>query len=148
MTNGKILLVEDEEADIELIIGALRRHNVSNEIDVARDGEQALDFLYRRGEFEQLQGDYPVLVLLDLKMPKVGGIEVLRTMKLDNTLKNIAVVVLTSSRENPDIQQCYTLGVNAYVVKPIDFEEFSEAIKIVGLFWLLVNEPPSGSVPG
>lgn len=141
MTNGKILLIEDEPADVELIIGALRRHNVSNKIDVARDGEEALDYLYRRGEFESLQGANPVLVLLDLKMPKVGGIEVLKTMKSDKTLQSIAVVVVTSSRENPDIQKCYALGVNAYVVKPIDFTEFSEAMRSVGLFWLLINQP-------
>lgn len=141
-TNGKILLVEDEEADVELITGALRKHNLSNEIIVARDGEEALDYLYRRGEFEQLQGEDPVLVLLDLKMPKLGGIEVLKTMKSDKKLKNIPVVIVTSSREDPDIQKCYELGVNAYVVKPVDFTEFTEAIKNVGLFWLLINQPP------
>lgn len=141
-TNGKILLVDDEEADVELITGALRKHNLSNEINVARDGEEALDYLYRRGEFEQLQGEDPVLVLLDLKMPKLGGIEVLKTMKSDKKLKNIPVVIVTSSREDPDIQKCYELGVNAYVVKPVDFTEFTEAIKNVGLFWLLINQPP------
>ena len=144
--NGKILLVEDEEADIELVIGALRKHNLSNEINVARDGEEALDYLYRRGEFEKLQGEDPILVLLDLKMPKLGGIEVLKTMESDKKLKNIPVVVLTSSRENPDIQKCYELGVNAYVVKPVDFAEFTEAIKNVGLFWLLINQPPSSQL--
>ena len=140
--NGKILLVEDEEADVELITSSRRKHNLSNEINVARDGEEALDYLYRRGAFEQLQGEDPVLVLLDLKMPKLGGIEVLKTMKSDKKLKNIPVVIVTSSRENPDIQKCYELGVNAYVVKPIDFTEFTEAIKNVGLFWLLINQPP------
>ena len=140
--NGKILLVEDEEADVELITSSRRKHNLSNEINVARDGEEALDYLYRRGAFEQLQGEDPVLVLLDLKMPKLGGIEVLKTMKSDKKLKNIPVVIVTSSRENPDIQKCYELGVNAYVVKPIEFTEFTEAIKNVGLFWLLINQPP------
>lgn len=141
-TKRKILLVEDDEADVELITDVLRKHHISNEINVARDGEEALDYLYRRGVFEQLQVENPILVLLDLKMPKLGGIEVLKAIKSDKNLKKIPIVVVTSSRENPDIQKCYELGVNAYVVKPIDFAEFSEAIKNVGLFWLLINQPP------
>ena len=142
LAKGNILLVEDDEADIELITGILRKYNLSNVINVARDGEEALDFLFRRGEFEQLQREDPVLVLLDLKMPKLGGIEVLKTMKSDKKFKKIPVVVVTSSRENSDIQKCYELGVNAYVVKPIDFTEFNEAIKNVGLFWLRINQTP------
>jgi len=142
LAKGNILLVEDDEADIELITDILRKYNLNNVINVARDGEEALNFLFRRGEFEQLQREDPVLVLLDLKMPKLGGIEVLKTMKSDKKFKKIPVVVLTSSRENSDIQKCYELGVNAYVVKPIDFTEFNEAIKNVGLFWLRINQTP------
>ena len=142
LAKGNILLVEDDEADIELITDILRKYNLNNVINVARDGEEALNFLFRLGEFEQLQREDPVLVLLDLKMPKLGGIEVLKTMKSDKKFKKIPVVVLTSSRENSDIQKCYELGVNAYVVKPIDFTEFNEAIKNVGLFWLRINQTP------
>jgi len=142
LAKGNILLVEDDEADIELITDILRKYNLNNVINVARDGEEALNFLFRRGEFEQLQREDPVLVLLDLKMPKLGGIEVLKTMKSDKKFKKIPVVVVTSSRENSDIQKCYELGVNAYVVKPIDFTEFNEAIKNVGLFWLRINQTP------
>ena len=140
--NRNILLVEDEEGDIELITNAMKKINLINVIDVARDGEQALNYLYRRAEYAQRQSDDPVLVLLDLKMPKVDGIEVLKAMKSDSALRNIPVVVVTSSRENPDIRKCYELGVNAYVVKPVDFKEFTEAIKSIGLFWLLINQLP------
>ena len=140
--NNRILLVEDEAADVELITGAIEKYHLTNAIDVASDGEQALNYLYRRGEYARRPGDDPILILLDLKMPKVNGIEVLKEMKSDSRLRNIPVVVVTSSRENPDIRKCYELGVNAYVVKPIDFSEFTEAIRNVGLFWLLINQLP------
>jgi len=140
--NSRILLVEDEEADIELITNALQQFQMINGMDVAKDGEQALNYLFRRAEYAQRESADPVLVLLDLKMPKVNGIEVLQAMKSDSNLKTIPVVIVTSSRENPDIRTCYELGVNAYVVKPVDFREFTEAIRNVGLFWLLVNQIP------
>ena len=140
--NRRILLVEDEAADVELITGAIGKYHLTNAIDVARDGEQALNYLYRREEYERRPGGDPILILLDLKMPKVNGIEVLKEMKSDSRLRNIPVVVVTSSRENPDIRKCYELGVNAYVVKPVDFREFTEAIRNVGLFWVLINQLP------
>jgi CheY-like chemotaxis protein len=141
MRNRRILLVEDSENDIELTIASLARH-VANRVDVARDGAEALDYLFRRGAFAGRTTEAPVLVMLDLKMPKVDGLEVLRTIKTDPTLKQVPVVVLTSSREQRDVVQSYELGVNAYVVKPVEFETFADAVKQLGLFWLLLNEPP------
>ena len=136
----RVLLVDDEEDFTEAVGFWLtsRGHTVSK----ARDGEQALNYLYRREEYERRPGGDPILILLDLKMPKVNGIEVLKEMKADIRLRNIPVVVVTSSRENPDIRKCYELGVNAYVVKPVDFREFTEAIRNVGLFWVLINQLP------
>jgi CheY-like chemotaxis protein len=139
--NGHILLVEDSENDIELTLAALAKH-VSNEVEVARDGAEALDYLYRRGAFAGRANRAPALVMLDLKMPKVDGLEVLRTIKADPALKCIPVVVLTSSRERRDLAESYERGANAYVVKPVEFENFLNAVKQLGLFWLLLNEPP------
>jgi CheY-like chemotaxis protein len=139
---GSILYVEDDERDVELTLGALEQHHLANGVIVVRDGEQALDYLYRRGSFRDRPTNDPVLVLLDLKMPKVDGFEVLRQIKSDERLRTIPVVVLTSSREENDLIASYQLGVNAYVVKPVDFERFVGAVKDLGLFWLVVNEPP------
>jgi len=141
VANRPILLVEDSENDIELTIASLAGH-VVNEVDVVRDGAEALDYLFRRGSFAGRVTAAPVLVMLDLKLPKVDGLEVLRTIKTDLTLKLLPVVVLTSSREQRDLVQSYELGVNAYVVKPVEFEKFVEAVKQLGLFWLLLNESP------
>lgn len=142
MSDRRILLCEDSPNDVELTLAALKRYNVSNEVDVARDGEEALDYLYARGRFAGRANGNPVLVLLDLKMPKVDGLEVLRAIKADPALKTIPVVVLTSSREEQDVVRSYELGVNAYVVKPVDFDKFAAAVSDLGLFWLLLNEPP------
>ena len=141
MADRPILLVEDSALDVELTIASLAKF-VANPVDVARDGAEALDYLFRRGAFAGRSTETPVLVMLDLKMPKVDGLEVLRTIKADPTLKQIPVVVLTSSREQRDVIQSYKLGVNAYVVKPVEFEKFVDAVKQLGLFWLLLNEPP------
>jgi len=138
---GSILYVEDDERDVELTLGALDQHHLANGVTVVRDGEEALDYLYRRRSFRERATNDPVLVLLDLKMPKVDGFEVLRQIKSDDRLKTIPVVVLTSSREEKDLVASYRLGVNAYVVKPVDFDQFVGAVKDLGLFWLVVNEP-------
>ncbi|WNZ23441.1 response regulator [Leptolyngbya sp. NK1-12] len=138
----RILLVEDSAYDVELILTALSENALANEVVVVRDGEEALDYLYRRGVFRlRLEGN-PIVILLDLKLPKIDGIEVLSALKADPMLRLIPVVVLTSSQEEPDLLHCYELGTNAYVVKPIDFHEFVEVIKQVGLFWAVVNQPP------
>lgn len=143
---GRILLVEDDPKDVELTMTALEEYNLSNEVVVAMDGEEALDYLYYRGKFQRRSGDNPAVVLLDLKLPKVDGLEVLETIKQDEKLRMIPVVVLTSSREERDLVASYKLGVNAYVVKPVDFHEFVNAIKELGVFWAIINEPPPGSV--
>jgi CheY-like chemotaxis protein len=137
-----ILLAEDNANDVELTLAALRGQRVVNTITVVRDGAEALDYLYRRGSFAARPPGAPALMLLDLKMPKVDGLEVLRQVKSDATLKSIPVVVLTSSREEQDLVQTYNLGVNAYVVKPVGFGEFLTAVKTIGAFWAIVNEPP------
>ena len=137
-----ILLVEDNLKDIEMVLAALKKNNFANEIVVARDGEEGLDYLYRRGKFRSRDDGLPIAVLLDLKIPKVDGLEVLRQMKGDDALKVIPVVMLTSSREETDLVKSYKLGVNAYVVKPVGFQEFVDAIKQTGMFWAVVNEPP------
>ena len=142
---GRILLVEDNLYDVELTLEALATYNVANEVIVAGDGAIALDYLYRRGEFANRPEGNPAVILLDLKLPKVDGIEVLRTIKADNKLKLVPVVVLTSSREEQDLINSYKLGVNAYVVKPIDFREFARAVKGLGVFWAIINEPPPGT---
>ena len=143
---GRILLVEDDPKDVELTMTALEDYKLANEVVVARDGEEALDYLYRRGNFATRSTDNPAVLLLDLKLPKVDGLEVLQQMKSDAKLKLIPVVVLTSSHEEKDMITSYKLGVNAYVVKPVDFHEFVNAVKELGIFWALVNEPPPGSV--
>ena len=143
---GRILLVEDDPKDVELTLTALEENNLANEVVVAADGEQALDYLYHRGKFMARAGDNPAVLLLDLKLPKVDGLEVLRHLRSDERLKMIPVVVLTSSREEKDMVASYQLGVNAYVVKPVDFHEFVNAIKELGVFWAVINEPPPGSI--
>lgn len=137
-----ILLAEDDPRDVELTLQALEEHALANRVVVVGDGEKALDYLYCRGEFKTRMGGDPILIMLDLKMPKVNGLEVLKTIKADAHLRVIPVVVLSSSRETPDLAECYKHGVNAYVVKPLDFEEFMISIKQLGMFWAAVNEPP------
>jgi CheY-like chemotaxis protein len=141
-----ILLAEDDPRDVELTLAGLAEHNLANKVVVARDGAEALDYLYRRGQFAGRPNAHPVVVLLDLKMPKVDGLEVLRQVKGDPALKTIPIVVLTSSREDQDIVESYNLGVNAYVVKPVAFDKFVDVVKQTGLFWTLTNEPPPGAV--
>jgi CheY-like chemotaxis protein len=138
----KILMVEDDPRDVELTLAALEEHHLANQVAVVRDGAEALDYLYSRGKFKTRAAGLPVLVLLDLKLPKVSGLEVLKIIKADEHLKIIPVVVLTSSRETPDVAECYRHGVNAYVVKPVDFAEFMKAVKQLGIFWAAINEPP------
>jgi CheY-like chemotaxis protein len=143
----RILLVEDNPMDAEMALKALAAHHLANEILHLRDGAEALDFLFRRGLYEGRVNGNPIIILLDLKMPRVDGIEVLRQIKGDPVLKTIPVVVMTSSREDQDLIDTYQLGVNAYVVKPVKFHEFVDAVKQVGAFWGVLNEPPLGSVP-
>lgn len=135
-----ILLVEDDEYDIELTLTALAQKHLSDEIVVVNDGAAALDYLYCRGQYAERESVAPVLVLLDLKIPKMDGLEVLQRIKSDEKLKTIPVVILTSSREEGDLVTSYQLGVNAYVVKPLDFEEFMDRVGQIGLFWSLTNE--------
>lgn len=142
MSNGNILFVDDDENDRELTLAALEEIRIRNHIDVARDGAEALDYLYCRGAYEARQTGNPILVLLDLKLPKVSGIEVLRAIRNDERLRLIPVVIQTSSNVGRDLAICYELGVNAYVIKPVDFGQFVNAVKQLGLFWLLLNEPP------
>jgi DNA-binding response OmpR family regulator len=143
---GRILLVEDDPKDVELTLTALEEYKLANEVLVLGDGEEALNYLYCRGTFGTRNQGNPAVMLLDLKLPKVDGLEVLREIKSDDKLKVIPVVVLTSSREERDMVASYKLGVNAYVVKPVDFHEFVNAIKELGVFWAIINEPPPGSV--
>jgi CheY-like chemotaxis protein len=142
----RILLVEDSARDAELVLDALTEHHLINDVVHVRDGADALDYLYRRGEFAGRSHGQPAVVLLDLKMPKVDGIEVLRQIKDDPALKMIPVVMMTSSREEQDLLKSYQLGVNAYIVKPVQFHEFVDAVKQVGGFWAVTNEPPPGSL--
>ena len=139
---GKILLVEDNTEDVELILAALAKNNLANEVVVARDGGEALDYLHRRGAFHTRLPANPTVIFLDLKMPKVDGLEVLRQIKSDDALNTIPVVILTASRDESGLAQCYQLGANSYVVKPVDFKQFAEAIRQLGMFWAVVNEPP------
>jgi CheY-like chemotaxis protein len=145
-TLGRILIVEDDPNDVELTLTALTDYNLANEVVVTRDGQQALDYLYCRGEFNTRSTGNPAVMLLDLKLPKIGGLEVLQQIKSDERLKMLPVVVLTSSNEEKDMMRSYSLGVNAYVVKPVDFHEFVNAVKELGVFWAVINEPPPGSV--
>jgi CheY-like chemotaxis protein len=137
-----ILLVEDDPRDVELTLAALEEHHLANKVFVVHDGAEALDNLYQRGDFKTRAPGNPVVVLLDNKMPKVSGLDVLKIMKGDEQLKMIPVVVLTSSRETPDLIEFYKHGVNAYVVKPVDFSQFMKAVQQLGVFWAAVNEPP------
>lgn len=143
MTAGKpILLAEDNPRDAELALAAMEEHHLADKVIVCRDGAEVLDYLYCRGRYKtRLQGN-PAVVFLDLKMPKVDGLEVLRTIKADARLRPIPVVMLTSSREESDLAQSYALGANAYVVKPVGFQQFLKAVKESGMFWGLINEPP------
>jgi CheY-like chemotaxis protein len=142
----RILLVDDSPQDTELTLDALNMHHLANEVVAVRDGAEALDYLYRRGDFADRPPGNPAVVLLDLKMPRVDGTEVLRQMKSDLKLKMIPVVVMTSSRQEHDLLDSYNLGANAYVVKPVNFHEFIDAVKHVGGFWAMLNEPPPDSV--
>ena len=137
-----VLLVEDDPKDVELTLAALEDNHLANRVAAVENGEEARDYLYRRGKFKMRSGGNPIVVLLDNKMPKVNGLEVLKTIKADEHLKIIPVVVLTSSRETPDLVEFYKHGVNAYVVKPVEFSEFMKAIKNLGIFWAAINEPP------
>lgn len=143
---GRILMVEDDPKDVELSLTALEEYNLANEVVVARDGVEALDYLYCRGQFETRARENPAVMLLDLKLPNIDGLEVLTQIKSDPNLKMIPVVVLTSSKEEKDMIASYKLGVNAYVVKPVDFHEFVNAIRELGVFWAVINEPPPGSM--
>lgn len=145
MHSGKILLVEDDPYDVELTLSALAENHLTNEVVVVRDGVEALDYLYRRGAYESRVAGNPVVMLLDLKLPKVDGLEVLERVKSNPNLKTTPVVMLTSSHEGQDLARSYNLGTNAYVVKPVDFTDFVEAIRELGLFWAVVNQPPPGS---
>ncbi len=138
----KILIAEDDKNDVELTLTALEEFNLANVVVVVNDGEEALDYLYCRGKFaDRIMGN-PAVIFLDIKMPKVTGLEVLKQIKSDDSLKMVPAVILTSSREERDLVEGYKLGANAYVVKPVDFEEFIRAVKQLGLFWAVINEPP------
>jgi CheY-like chemotaxis protein len=140
-----ILLVEDNPKDLELTLLALARSNLANEVVVVRDGVEAIDYLFCQGEFTDRPRGNPAVVLLDLKLPKIDGLEVLEKIKAEHDLQSVPVVILTSSREEKDLLRGYSLGVNAYVVKPVDFLEFMQAIQELGVFWAVLNEPPPGS---
>jgi len=140
----EILIVEDTSEDLDLTLRALRKAKITNHIQVARDGEEALEFIFCEGPFtERKIEDGPKVILLDLKLPKIDGLEVLQRIKSDPRTKSIPVVVLTSSREQSDVVESYNLGVNSYIVKPVNFEQFSEAVQKLGMYWLLINHPPS-----
>jgi CheY-like chemotaxis protein len=141
----RVLLVEDDPKDVELTLTAFGEKNLGNVVDVARDGAEALDYLYRRGNFSSRPQSHPVVILLDLKLPKIDGMQVLQEIKGNDALKTIPVVVLTSSREEQDLVRSYRLGVNAYVVKPVDFHKFVDAVGELGVFWAVINQPPPGT---
>lgn len=142
-----LLVVDDSANDVAMTVAALKKQNLPHLIAVANDGAEALDYLYRRGDFQNRDGGQPQAVLLDLKMPRVDGLEVLRQMKGDAELKLIPVIMLTSSREERDVLKCYQLGANAYVVKPVDYRDFVETLKELGVFWTVINEPPPPMAP-
>ena len=142
----RVLFAEDSAKDVELTMEAFEQNNVANEVVVVRDGAEAWDYLACRGTFADRAKGNPALVLLDLKMPKMDGLEVLRRMRADEALRSIPVVILTSSREERDVVESYSLGVNAYVVKPVRFSDFIGAVANIGLFWAVLNEPPPGSI--
>jgi CheY-like chemotaxis protein len=137
-----ILLAEDNPKDVELTMEALAEHNLANNVVAVKDGVEALDFLKCRGAYAQRRPENPAVVLLDIKMPRMDGIEVLKAVREDERLKTLPIVMLTSSREEPDLKKCYELGANAYVVKPVDFQEFMDAVRQVGVFWAMLNELP------
>jgi two-component system, response regulator len=140
---AEILLVEDNPDDVELALHAFKKHRIASRIQVARDGAEALDYIFRRGPYaERTAGNNPKVILLDLKLPKVDGLEVLRRIKGDSETNSIPVVALTSSREDRDISESYKLGANSYIVKPVNFEQFSEVMRQLGLYWLTLNQPP------
>ena len=142
MNLRRLLLVDDNPNDTEMALEALQEHKLANDVVALKDGAEALDWLYRRGPFASRPEGNPAVILLDLKMPKVDGLEVLRQIKSDPALKVIPIVMMTSSREEQDLVKSYSLGVNAYVVKPLDFHEFIDAIRALGAFWAVLNEPP------
>jgi CheY-like chemotaxis protein len=145
-TLARILIVEDDPNDVELTLTALEEYNLANEVVVTRDGQEALDYLHRRGQYSNRSDENPAVILLDLKLPKVDGLQVLQQIKSDERLKMVPVIVLTSSHQEKDVMRSYKLGVNAYVVKPVDFHEFVNAVKELGVFWAVINEPPPGSI--
>ena len=137
-----ILLVEDNPDDVELTLHALKKNNIVNPVKIARDGQEALDYLFYKGKYEAARHDLPNVILLDLKLPKVDGIEVLRRVKSDRKAKLIPVVILTSSKEESDLLKSYDLGVNSYIRKPVDFDQFVETVRQIGFYWMLINEQP------
>jgi two-component system, response regulator len=140
----EILLVEDNPNDLELALHALRRHNLANHIQIVRDGEEALAFIFCSGEYSNRRIENgPKVVLLDLKLPKIDGLEVLQRIKSDPRTRKIPVVVLTTSREDRDVEKCYALGANSYIVKPVDFQQFTESVRQLGFYWVLLNHPPA-----
>ena len=143
MISVQILLVEDNPDDLELTLRALRKNNIANDIQIVRDGEEALRYLFREGQYANRQEGNPQMILLDLKLPKIDGLEVLRQLRADSRTRTIPVVVLTSSREERDIVESYNLGVNSYVVKPVEFDKFISAVSEVGMYWLVLNQRPS-----
>lgn len=140
-----ILLAEDNLQDLELTLEALTAHHIANDVVAVKDGVEALEYLNSEGRFKNRKKGNPAVLLLDIKMPRMDGIEVLEAIRSDEKLKNLPVVMLTSSREEPDLQKCYNLGVNAYVVKPVDFKDFVEAVKHIGIFWAMLNEQPTST---
>lgn len=139
----EILLVEDNPADVELTLHSLKKHHFANRIVIARDGAEALDYLFGTGKYQGRNAlAHPNLILLDLKLPKLSGLEVLKQLKSHEDLRTIPVVVLTSSKEEPDIREAYRLGANSYIVKPVDFDQFTKVVTDIGLYWLILNEPP------
>jgi two-component system response regulator len=143
MKEKKILLVEDRQDDIDLTLRSLKENNITNKVDVVRDGAEALDYIFAKGAYSGRNAkEFPAVILLDIKLPKVDGIEVLRQIRADERTKLLPIVILTSSREEVDVINGYSLGCNSYVRKPVEFEKFSKAVKDVGLYWLLLNEPP------
>jgi CheY-like chemotaxis protein len=142
----RILLAEDNQNDVELTLSALEEYNLANEVVVVRDGVEVIDYLLQRGQFADHPNGIPAVILLDLKMPRMDGLEALRQLRADPRFKRVPVVMITSSREEQDLVRSYELGVNAYVVKPVDFQKFVECIKQIGFFWALINEPPPSKV--
>ncbi|MEP7108983.1 MAG: response regulator [Ferruginibacter sp.] len=141
--NLEIILIEDDMSDAELTIRALKKNKLINKVVLLKDGEEAIDYLFVRGGYTaELPDNNSRLILLDLKLPGMSGLEVLKRIKQDDRTKHILVVILTSSKENPDIEECYRLGANSYIVKPVEFENFSNAVTQIGLYWLLLNHPP------